>query len=470
MQVLSKEEISKIHYASLEILQDVGLRIRSDKALGILDEAGARVDFKEKRAWIPNQLVDEALKSAPRIVTLYDRGKKPYARVGEGRMHAVAGMEGTYVLVSESGERRLATRKDVADFSRLADALENVHIVSTLVLPRDAPPKYSELYAAQIILNNTEKHSVFAPQNMTITHALLDMARAVVGENLQKSPILSFIVSPTSPLTWGADDIETVMEAAENGILCSPSAEPMPGASAPITLAGTLALQNAESLSGILISQLARKGAPILYGAATPMFDMREGSCYLAGPEATLLRIAHTQLGKFYGLPVSSSGLDSDSHCLDEQNAWEKILTALVTVSSDADIIWSAGIFAVGMTASLEQLVIDNEILGLLFRLRRGIDVTPETLALDTLRRIKPGQDFLRERDFTLKYLKKEYWMPELSNRIAFSRWVEKGSKSITQVAREKAQEILRQHVVKELDKETQTKLSQIVRQVEKSN
>jgi trimethylamine--corrinoid protein Co-methyltransferase len=471
LEVLSREEIQKIHESSLDVLMKVGVTIRSDAALKLLEQGGAAVDYQKNLAKIPNHLLEEVVKWAPSNIVLFDRDRKGSLNHGGNNSYVWSGNHGTYVLTSGSGKRRIATLDDVAKFARLADALENVHVVGIQTIPQDVPREYADLKSAEVMFNNTSKHVFFNQSESAVAAATLDLAQAVLGdEELEKYPIMTSLVDPTTPLAWGKDAVEILIDSSRRGVPCIVASCPTTGGTAPITMAGTLVVQNAEILSGILINQLARRGAPVIYGTASMILDMREGMAALSTPEAVALRIAITQLGRFYNIPIEAIGPDSDSHCLDEQNAWEKIMTAAAAIFSRANIVMNAGMFASGYTVSYEQLTIDNEILGWLLHLCKGIEVTSDTLALGQIERVGPAGHFLGvDSRFALKRLETEYWLPKISCRASYAKWLRKGAKDAVERAREETDMILRTHKPVALDYKTRKDLARIVKDFTRS-
>jgi len=464
-EVLSRDEISKIHESSLDVLWKVGIAVRSDAALRMLEEAGCTVDHGKNLARIPRQLMEESLKWVPSNIALYDRDRKGSLDHGGENTYAWSGNVGTYVLISASGERRTATVEDVGKFARLADALENIHVVGIQVVPQDVRGPLGEVMSAHFMFANTSKHVYFCQTDPKVAKTQFDMARAVLeGKELAKYPIMTCLVDPTTPLSWDKGPVEILIESSRAGVPCIVASCPTSGGTAPTSMAGTLVVQNAEILSGVLISQLVNRGTPVIYGTASLILDMHQGRAVLGTPETVALRIAITQLGKFYSLPTQAIGPDSDSHCLDEQNAWEKIMTAAAGISSRANIIMNAGMFASGLTVSYEQLVIDNEILGWLFHLLKGIEVSTETLAIEQIAQAGPGGHFLRgDLQFATRRLRAEYWTPGISCRWAYEKWVKTGGKDVAKTAKEKADEIRQRHEPAHLEVDTDRELGRIV-------
>jgi trimethylamine--corrinoid protein Co-methyltransferase len=464
LEVLSKDELLIIHQSSLEILSKIGISVSSESAIKLLQSAGCSVDFKTNIVKIPEQVLNEAIERAPSSITLYDRDLRAPCYLGGDNTYAWSGNVGTFVLTSGSGERRPAIVQDVAQFARLADALENIQVVGVQVVPQDVKGPAGEVLAAREMFANTSKHIFVCHSEPSVARTQFDMARAVLqGKELAKYPIMTSLVDPTSPLSWNRGSVEALIENAKAGVPCIIASCPISGGTAPTSLAGTLVVQNAEILSGVLISQLENPGTPVIYGTAAVIMDMHQGSAVIGTPETVLLRIAVAQLGRFYNLPTESIGPDSDSHCMDEQNAWEKMITASAVISSRANILMNAGMFASGLTVSYEQLVIDNEILGYLFHLRNGIEVTPETLAIKHIQETGPGGHFLRgDLQFAWRRLEEEYWMPDISCRMAYNTWINRGGRESMASARERTHQILEKHRPAELNSATNRRLEEI--------
>ena len=466
LKVLSEDELSRIHQATLDVLWNTGMNVDSEEALALLKDGGATVDPGKKIAKIPERLIKEALRTAPRPseVILYDRNQKPSMKLGAGHTYALSGFDATYVFDSKLGERRPATKSDVVDFSKLADALPNIHGVATQAIPQDVPQRSAELHAAEVMFGNTEKHLAFCPTSPAMARAVFDMARAVTGdERLDHAPVLGCEFSPTNPLMWERNAVEALIETARNGFPIILLPQPITGVTSPITIAGTLVIHNAQDLSGLVISQLARRGSPFIYACAATTFDMREATPIIGSPESVLMRIASVQLADLYQLPSHSTSPDTDAHCHDEQNAWERVLTTQAAVMSGVDIIINPGMFATGLTVSYEQLVIDDEILGYVSRMAKGIEVNPGTVATELIKRVGPTANFLKE-PHTLRNLKLEHWMPSISCRSTHARWSQRGRKDIQMAAREKAEKLLKEHQPKKLSEETIRRLSQIAK------
>jgi len=466
--VLSVDEIREIDRATVHVLSEVGVSMASEKACQLLAAAGAQVDHKSGIAKIPEDLVRRSVSSCvQRPLDLCDRSGESFMRLEARRTYNISGFDATYTLDSETGQRRPSTKRDVGDFARLADALPNIHVVGTEAIPQDVPAKSAEIHAVEVILSNTSKHCHFSLSDAEIARTVFRMAKIASGRSdLSAKPPITSMASPTSPLRWEKNAIETLMETASVGVPLHIISQPIAGITAPITLAGVLLLQNVETLAGLVVAQLVRYGTHVIYGYVPTVLDMREANAAIASPEGAVMRIASAQVAKYYGLPSLSAGPDTDAHVHDEQTAWEKAITGFAIYLGGADLMLNPGMFSSGLIVSYEQLVIDNEILGYLERVVRGMRADQETLAVDLVRKVGHGGQFLKE-PHTLKQFKSEHWIPDISCRAAFGRWMHKGGRDIVQSAREKARTILREHHPQELPASTREELARTVKDFE---
>jgi trimethylamine--corrinoid protein Co-methyltransferase len=466
--VLSEDELRNIDRTTFEVLSQTGVSIASQRACRLLDSAGASVDYKTGIAKIPEDLVNKSISSAIQTpLQLFDRAGTSSIKLEGRKTYNISGFDATYTLDSETGERRPSTKHDVGEFAKLADALPNIHVVGTQAIPQDVPARSAELHAVEAILNNTSKHCHFSLSDAEIARAVFEMAtHACGGRDLSSKPPVTSMASPTSPLRWEKNAIETLIETASAGVPLHIISQPIAGITAPITLAGVLLLQNVEILTGLVVAQLLRPGTHVIYGYVPTVLDMREANATIASPEGAIMRIASAQVAKYYGLPCLSAGPDTDAHLHDEQTAWEKAITGLAIYLGGADLMLNPGMFSSGLIVSYEQLVIDNEILGYLDRVVRGMRASPDTLVADLVRKVGHGGQFLKEAH-TLEQFKNEHWIPDISCRAAFGRWMHKGGHDIVGSAKEKARRLLSEHHPQELPGSTKEKLARVVKDFE---
>ena len=470
LKILSSDELYEIHLATLEILERIGVKILEPKALRILEEAGATVDIKKKIARIPKHLVEEAIKKAPSGFTLYGRDPKYKLRFQDRRVYFSMGGQSVNVLDLETGKQRASTLKDCENFCRLADALENVHHTTIVVRPRDVPDSVAHVHELFAGFRNTTKTLDAETYGQAVALDSIRMASAVRGgeEELKKSPLLLGFHNPISPLQHSEKLTEALMVYSKykQPVIVAPEAQA--GATAPVTLAGLLAQQNAEVLSGIVIAELVNPGAPVLFGTVSTIMDMKTGNLAYGAIEAGLINVATAQLAHYYGLPSRGTGSGTESKIPDIQAGFEKAMTLMMAALAGLNFIFNAaGTLESTLTASFEQAVIDNEICGMVSRALRGIKISDETLAIDVIERVGPGGQFLDQRH-TLEYLKKEHYLPTIINRQKRERWEKAGSKDLREIAREEAKRILKEHQPEPLDRDIEEELKKVVKEVEK--
>jgi trimethylamine--corrinoid protein Co-methyltransferase len=453
-RLLAERALERIHESALAVLEETGCRIHSRRLLRLLADHGSDIDAERSIARIPATVVSSALADAPASFTLYDRNGKAALEMGSGEAYAASGHGALYVIDEETDERRRATKADAIDFALLSDALDSVAFVAPIVFPGDASTRSSSLHAIEAILANTCKHLFFCADTADVVGTCFELARIVAGtDDLSGRPRISFQVSPSSPLMWTPDATRMLIAAAEAGVPTCILASAMCGVSAPYTLAGTLVLHHAETLSGIVLAQLLRPGLPCIYSAAMSSFDMRRGHPLMGSPESALLAMGSLQLASLCRLPTHTCFPCSESHCLDEQQAWEKIWTTMPAMVAGSDMVVNMELFAGGLTASHAQLVLDAEMMSGLQRLRRGFHVTEATLAVEAIAAVGPGGSFLGE-EHTVAHLRTgEHWLANVSNRLVYDTWMEQGGRNVVQSARERARELLRTHIPPQLDR-----------------
>ncbi len=469
-EVLTSQQIEQIHQATLQVLEKTGIRVKSDVALHLLEEAGADVDHNTQRARIHDYLIEEGVRRAPKSIRLCGRDPENDLTVEGNRSYFGLGGSGIYMLDAETRRRRAAIKRDLEDSCLLADALGNIDFLMGLIIPQDVDQAVWDRHSADAKLRSTTKHSFTGALGADGARDVLRMAALVAGgeEELRRRPLFSFILCPVSPLTHDARNTETAIELAKHGAPIIWACEAISGATAPVTLAGTLVQQNAEVLSGVLIAQLVNPGTPVFYGAVSSPMDMRNGNIALGVPEVALLGVAASQLAHHYGIPMYSTGGITDSKVPDAQSAYEKALQQVLLGLAGGNLIHNAaGMLDKMITGSLEQMVIDDEVIGMVKRIIKGIDVSPETLALDVIDRVGPSGNFLAQRHSREFYLR-EHRLPGLSDTNTREMWERLGSKDAVARAGEKVKEILGSHSVKPLDDGIKLELGRMVKEAEK--
>ena len=310
LNVLTDDELSDIHLATLEVLRQTGVWVEDDEALDVFEQGGADVDREARIVRLPAHVVDDAIRSAPPTITLCGRTPDRDVVLEPGRVGFTNFGEGIKVTDLETGELREPTKRDVAEATRLIDALPEIDVLERPVGAHDVPQDAVPLHNAEAIFANTTKHVFIGPINGRLLERIVDMAAAVVGgaATLRRRPLVSFITCPVSPLKLVKDCCEIIMGAVRSGSAVNVLSMAMAGASSPISLSGTLVTHNAEVLSGVTLAQLTARGAPVLYGSSTTAMDLRLASASVGSPECGLINAAVAQLARFYLLPSWVAG------------------------------------------------------------------------------------------------------------------------------------------------------------------
>jgi trimethylamine--corrinoid protein Co-methyltransferase len=447
LEVMTKEQVDSIHESSLDILERVGVKFWDDGAIEALTVAGAIADGAVVK--FPRDMVTDALRKAPRTILLAGRDRRHDITLGDGPTRF--GTLGTAPLMydMDTGERRYAKKKDLEDFAHLAEGLESVRYFHTSVTPMDMPTETVDLRRWAIALSNTTKHcmgaAVYSTANMPY---LIRMLETVSGgeDETRRRPLVTATECPVSPLQHDRRPLCGIMEFARRNLPVIIYSEPKAGATAPASLAGTLVVSNCEVLSGITLMQVINPGAPVIYGSVATLMDMRTGSIAFGSPETGLLAACTTQMARSYGIPNMTPGGRTDSKMPDEQAGYEKMRTALMAALSGASLGNMAGLLESNLVASFEQMVIDDEIIGTIERVSKGIDFDTDALALELIESVKPGGTYISRRH-TMDRLRKEHYMPRVSDRRYYATWASEGKRTMVDDARERARRIMKDHV-----------------------
>jgi trimethylamine---corrinoid protein Co-methyltransferase len=471
VEVLSNEEVMQIHQAALDVMRDVGVKIEHEEALDIFKRAGAEIDQAKQIAHIPQLLVEYALNHAPRFMTVCGKDSQYDLKSGTGAVHFSSGHGATFVYDFETGERRPATKKDLENEVRLHDALANTHLVYPGIYPQDVPPQALDRHISQALLTNTDKPVVAVAYNGKGAKDLLRMGVAIAGseEALHQRPTFTVSLGVVSPLLFEHDRVDVLLEICRSGHPFQIYTIPSTGGTSPVTLAGTLVLTVAELLAGLVLTQLVRPGTPVRLMAYPSIIDQRFGSFTFACPEATLMAGAMAQLFRYYGVPHAVHGATTRANVLDAQAGYETGILDMFSALSGSEVViecTSAGLEDT-VVSCYEQAVIGNEITDMIYRILRGIDVNPETLALDVIKEIGPAGQYMTH-SHTLTHFKSENWDAKLGNRMTRDEWKEMGGLDIRAKAREEVKRILATHHPKPLDANVQRKLQKIVEEAEK--
>lgn len=440
---LSEDDIAQIHDTSMRVFEDVGFQVNSDKALTFFQDAGAAVDGRIVR--LPREAVMELVGRAPSEVTLHGRRPEHHITLGGTRVYAGTGGTALNVIDTASGERRRATLHDLKRITKLVDGLENIHFFLLPTYPNDVPAENIDINRFFAGLDNTAKHvmgGVYTPEG---TKQVIRMAEIIAGsaDKLCQEPLISMIVCAISPLKIDRIYGDVLVTIAQAGIPIALPAEPLCGATSPVTLAGNLVIQNVDSLTEVCLTQLVNPGTPVLYGSVASSADFRDLK-YIAGAiEMGLLNAAGAQLAQFYRLPFYATAGMSDAKTIDAQCGYESALSSLLCALGGANFIHdAAGLLDFALSVSYEKYVVDNEIIGMVMRAVEGIKVDEDTLAFDLIKEVGPGGNFVSAKH-TRKYMRTEHYQPTLSDRDHLEEWQAKGKRDTYARARDRVEEIL---------------------------
>jgi trimethylamine--corrinoid protein Co-methyltransferase len=445
-RLLDEPQILRIHHAALRILNEVGVKVNLKRALDLLRDHGARV--REKNiVKIPPFLVEEAIQSAPSNVTIYDRKKQPVMELGGRRIYFGTGTDLPKTVDLASREIRDTKADDIVTSTLISDAMPNIDFIASYGLPRDIPPGLHYIRCFQLETENSVKPIFFTAGSQQDLMLILDMAAAVAGskEELSRHPFLIHYSEPTSPLTHSEEAVSKLICCAENRIPINYTPAILAGSTGPVTLAGALSAAVAEALSGLVIHQLAYKGAPIITGVVATGMDMLRATISYTAPEFRLTHSAYADLFHYYDLPIWGTAGCSDAQFPDLQAGAEYGFTLLNAALDGTNLIHDCGYIGQGFVASPEMIVFADEVIGMVKRYMRGFEIDDEHLALDVIRKVGPGGHFLGEKH-TLDHFMKEHWRPALFNRENLPNWVKKGKKTVNDKLIEKAIEISKNH------------------------
>lgn len=440
--MLDSSQIQRLHKASLDILSSTGVAVRSDEALLLLRKAGATVDGERVR--MSGSLVDAALSTAPKSIPIYDRSGNIAMTLAGRNNYFGTGSDCPSVFDPETGLHRQSGKADVARIARLCDGLPNVDFFMSMGIASDASRITSYVHQFDAMVRNTTKPLVFTAHDGADMRDIFDLAAVVVGDagELEARPRYTLYNEPISPLLHTPIGMEKLFFAAEHNIPMIYIGSPMMGASAPATMAGCIAQANAESLSGLVIQQLKKPGAPFIYGADATVMDMRTMTFAYGAPELQLINVAFADLAHHYGLPLFCIAGASDSKVVDAQTGAEMALSLLISAMNGCNLIHDIGYLESGCCSSVESIVLADELVGSVKRYLRGFDISEETLALGVIDRVGPTGNFLSE-DHTLDHYRRDAWFPTVFDRRAFENWAEAGCNDVTVALHQKGMDIL---------------------------
>jgi len=463
MKVLDDEHKQEIHLASLNILERTGILVHEEEATRLLRNAGCDVG-DDGRIHIPAEVVEEAIRSVPPRISLYDRLGKQCIVLEDRKSYFGTGSDTPHVIDFETGNRRKAVLEDVERAARLADGLDNFDFVMCMGIATDVPTQLSDRYHFSAMVSNSTKPIMFTAWGLDGLKDIYDMAVLIAGseQTLRRYPFIIHYAEPIAPFVHPRESVEKLLFCAEKRIPVEYHCISMGGSTGPATLAGSIVQANARMLSGVVIHQLKARGAPLIVQAPVIFLDMQTSLMPYFGPEWCLSAATSKEMALFYGIPTFGKAGAADSKTLDQQAGVEIGMSILAEALVGNNLIHDMGYLESGLTASLEAMVVCDEVASMARRITRGIDLSPEHLSLDIIDRVGPKGNYLGE-EHTVDYFKREFWFPKIMDHNTHEIWLAEGGKTLAEKAHDEAGRILREHVPEPLAPEIRKEIEEIV-------
>jgi trimethylamine--corrinoid protein Co-methyltransferase len=465
VRFLSDELIENIISEARGVLCRLGVEIHNKNILSLLQENGAKVEMDKSHVLLTDQIIDRALKTVPQSFRLFDvLGNETHDFSGH-KVYFTPGSAALNILDSDTGEIRRPTTTDYVRYAKLVSRLGHIASQSTAFIPADVHEKISDSYRLYLSLLFCEKPVVTGAFTIEAFGIMRDLQLAIRGtkEELAARPLTIFSCCPTSPLKWSDVTSQNVVDCAEYSIPVEFVSMPLSGFMAPVTLVGTLVQHTAETLSGVVISQLVNPGAPVLYGGSPAIFDVRYETTPMGAVETQMIDCAYNEIGKHLGMPTQAYISLSDAKQLDAQSGIESSMGATLAALSGINNISGPGMLDFESCQSLEKLVLDNEICGMTLRMIKGIEPKEDFPSLPRFEELLKEKHLLISKH-TLRYLKEEFYFPgSVIDRANRARWQEEGSKTLLERGRSEVEKLIREYVPSGLPDDTKNELTKLM-------
>jgi trimethylamine--corrinoid protein Co-methyltransferase len=459
-ELLSSGDIEEIHKTSMRVMENVGVQFPLDEAIAVFEEHGVKTDGHT--VYLKEQQVMDALATVPKQFTILARNPERNITVGDGEP-VFAPAYGAPFLVDYEMGKRAPTLDDYHALAKLAHMLPNQDMSGHLLVePEGVNTPHLAMLHAHLV--HSDKPFIGSAAGHVGAQHTLEMARILFGEDVVKEHFITIgLINSLTPLGYGDEMLEALIQFARDRQPVIVAALAMAGSTSPITLAGTLAVQTAELLAGIVLTQLVNPGTPAVFGSTSTNIDMRSGALAIGSPELSQMIAAHAQIARYYGLPSRSGGALTDASSPDAQAGFESMLGLVTTISSGIDFVLHAGgILSSYLAFSYEKFVLDDEMCGMVRRYRKGIQVSPETLSYDVVANVGAGGNFLMENQ-TLKRCRSEFWQPPLCDRSGLEAWMQGGRETALDRANQRWKKLVAEHEDPPLDETTARQLQTFV-------
>ncbi|MFH1745510.1 MAG: trimethylamine methyltransferase family protein [Planctomycetota bacterium] len=463
VKFLSNELIERIISEARDILVELGVEIHNQDILTLLAEHGARVDQASKRAFISGDIIDRALRDTPSAFNLYDVFGDQTHKLAGNNVHFTPGSAAIYILDSQTDKIRKPTTADYVDYVKVVSQCAHIASQSTALVPTDVHQNISDSYRLYLSLLHCAKPVVTGAFTIDAFNIMRDLQLAVRGsaETLKEKPLTVFSCCPTAPLKWSDVTSQNVVDCAKYSIPVEYISMPLAGFVAPVTLVGSLVQHTAETLSGVVISQLTNPGTPVLYGGSPAIFDVRYETTPMGAVETMMIDCAYNEIGKYLGLPTQAYISLSDAKQLDAQAGLESSMGATLAALAGINNISGPGMLDFESCLSLEKLVLDNEICGMTLRLIQGIEPKEDFPARPHFEELLREQHLLISKH-TRRYLREEHYMPGPTiDRANRARWREEGGRSLHARAQAEVQRLVAEFQPPGLPEEMQADLTE---------
>ncbi len=444
-RLLSNELIERIISEARDILCNLGMEIHNNGVLSMLSDHGAKVDLGTKHVLFTADMIDKALETAPESVKLYDvMGRKTHD-LTDHNVYFTPGSAAINILDPGSGEIRKPTTVDYVEYAKLISRLDNIASQRTAFIPGDVHEKISDSYRLFLSLLYCEKPVVTGAFTIDAFNVMKDLQLAIRGSAaaLKEKPLTIFSCCPTAPLKWSDVTSQNLVDCAKHFIPVEYISMPLSGFMAPVTLVGSIVQHTAETLSGVVLSQLTQPGTPIIYGGSPAAFDVRYETTPMGAVETQMIDCACNEVGKYMNLPTQAYIALSDAKKLDAQAGLETSMGATLAALAGINNISGPGMLDFESCQSLEKLVVDNEICGMTLRLVRGIEPKEDFPAMPIFEELLRDKHLLIA-NHTRKYLRDEHYFPgAVIDRANSSRWKEEGSLTIGDRAKSEIERLL---------------------------
>jgi trimethylamine--corrinoid protein Co-methyltransferase len=445
LQLLSPEIVQQILDEAFQLLMEPGIKVQLPEARKLLAEAGARVDEADEVVHIPENLVREMLKTVPREFTLYNRAGEPTVHYGGDDVHFDPGSSGVHILDPETLEHKTSYTPDLIRVLKVAESLPQYDAVSTSIVCNEIPKEIGDLYRLYLVLLYTTKPVVTGAFSVKTTPTMIDMLAIYAGgrEALKQKPQAVFDVCPTPPLIWSHFGAQNLIDLARAGVPAEMISMPLAGAGSPVTILGSVVQHAAESLSGMVIHQLAQPGAPLVWGGAPAIFDMRQGTTPMGAIETAMIDAAYAQVGKSLGFPTHTYLGASDGKVVDYQAGLESGVSAMIGALAGINMISGAGMLDFLACISPEKLVLDAEAIGMAKRMVRGVEVHTDPLATAMFAGMGFKADFLKLAETRRLFSKEQYLPSAVIDRGSIRSWLDSGGPDAFARAKVRTQQLL---------------------------